>query len=73
MQFFILEVKIHMGTSVHISTCRELLSLFIEGGISVWHYDHCISACDVLTDTKWLIPLNLKVIEMSFAVQVCSS
>lgn len=44
IQFFILEVKIHMETSVHISTYRELLSLFIEGGISVWHYGHCISA-----------------------------
>lgn len=35
MQSSMLELRIHTENGVHISTCIELPSLFLEGGISI--------------------------------------
>lgn len=68
MESSMLELRIRTENGVRISTCRELLSLFLEGGINIWHYDHRIRAHGIQTDLKWLTPLNLKGVETTFDV-----
>lgn len=68
MQSSTLELRIRTENGVRISTCRELLSLFVEGSISISHYDHCINTHGIQTELKWLTPFNLEGIETAFDV-----